>query len=215
MMLINFSPNMLKTYQACPKKYWFKYVEGVNVPISSLPFEKGKKIHALANYYLQGVNVTRLESALNPHELDVWHTLLANPFFQKKCLKSEYQLSCKIGNFWVGGRLDAVVFEDGNYFILDYKTGSIPKSPEIDYQTMVYLLCLDKALAGMYDKLSFVYINLKDKNNYVIEFTPQLKAEYEKRIKEICNKIISDSLYNCNEQNCSRCEYLKLCDKCR
>ena len=90
-MFSQFSPNMLKTYQACPKKYWFKYVEGLNVPISSLPFEKGKKIHALANYSLQGVNVTRLEDALNSQELEVWHILLENPFFQKKCFKSEYQ----------------------------------------------------------------------------------------------------------------------------
>ena len=210
-MFSQFSPNMLKTYQACPKKYWFKYVEGLNVPISSLPFEKDKIIYALANYSLQGVNVTRLEDALNSQELEVWHILLENPFFQKKCFKSEYQLSCKVGDFWVGGRLDAVVFDEENYFILDYKTGSIPKSPEIDYQTMVYLICLDRALAGKYDKLSFVYINLKDRNNYVIEFNQQLKNEYEKRLVEICKQINSDTMYKCNSENCAKCEYKKIC----
>ena len=202
---------MLKTYQTCPKKFFFKYIERVNVPLSGAPFEKGKKIHALANYFLQGINISRLETALSDNEREVWQSLLNNPFFQKKCLKSEYQLSCKISDFWVGGRLDAVVFDGDDYFILDYKTGSVPKNPEYDVQTMVYLLSLGRYLNGKYNKLSFVYINLKDKKNHVIEFNSVLKAEYEKRIEEICNKIVSDNLYNCNEQNCERCEYSKFC----
>lgn len=210
-MFNQFSPNMLKTYQTCPKKYYYKYVEGVNVPISSLPFEKGKKIHALANYFLQGVNIARLEEALTPQEFEVWRVLLENPFFQKECLKSEYQLSSKVSDFWIGGRLDAVVYDNDNYYILDYKTGSIPKTPEFDFQTMVYLLCIDKILKGKYEKLCFVYINLKEKNNYVIEFTSQLKTEYEKRILEICTQIDSDTLYKCNNENCSKCEYAKFC----
>ncbi|MDE6139186.1 MAG: PD-(D/E)XK nuclease family protein, partial [Candidatus Gastranaerophilales bacterium] len=107
MTINNFSPNMLKTYQTCPKKFFFKYVERVNVPLSSAPFEKGKKIHALANYFLQGVNISRLETALTDSEREIWQALLNNPFFQKKCFKSEYQLSCKLSEFWLGGRLDA------------------------------------------------------------------------------------------------------------
>ena len=168
---------MLKTYQSCPKKFYYRYIEGVNVPVSATPFEKGKKIHALANYFLQGVNISRIETALTPEEREVWQILLANPFFQKDYFKSEYQLSCKIGEYWVGGRIDAVVMTGDEYFILDYKTGSIPNNPEYDYQTMVYLLALDKFLKGTYSSLSFVYINLKEKKNHVIQLTPQLKSE--------------------------------------
>ena len=212
-MVNNFSPNMLKTYQSCPKKFYYRYVEGVNVPMSATPFEKGKKIHALANYFLQGVNISRIETALSDAEREVWKTLLANPFFQKDYYKSEYQLSCKIGEFWVGGRLDAVVTTGDEFFILDYKTGSIPKNPEYDYQTMVYLLALDRFLKGKYSSLSFVYINLKDKQNHVIQFTPTLKSEYEKRIIDICTQIKNDTIYQINANSCSRCEYEKICSK--
>lgn len=79
----NFSPNMLKTYETCPRKYYYNYIEGVNVPRSALPFEKGKKIHALANYFLQRVNISRIETALTPAETEIWHTLLDNPFYRK------------------------------------------------------------------------------------------------------------------------------------
>lgn len=212
-MLNNYSPNMLKTYQTCPKKFYYRYIEGVNVPVSATPFEKGKKIHALANYFLQGVNISRIETALTDVEQEVWQTLLANPFFQKDYFKSEYQLSCKIGEYWVGGRIDAVVTTGDEYFILDYKTGSIPKNPESDYQTMVYLLALDRFLKGNYSSLSFVYINLKEKKNHVIQFTPQLKSEYEKRIIDICSQISNDTMYQINANSCSRCEYNKICQE--
>lgn len=205
-----FSPNMLKTYETCPKKFYYRYIETLNVPVSSLPFEKGKKIHALANYFLKGVNISRIETCLSENESEVWQSLLENPFFKKECFQSEYQLSCKIDKYWVGGRLDAIVHDYEKYYILDYKTGSIPKNPKFDYQTMVYLLCLDKFLKT-YDSLSFVYINLKDKQNYVIEYDQNLKSQYEEKLISICNKISSDNLYDTVNSNCKSCEFNKFC----
>ena len=210
-MIDNFSPNMLKTYETCPKKYYYKYIENINVPLSSLPFEKGKKIHALANYYLQGINISRIETALTPEETNIWHLLLNNPFYKKDCLKSEFPLMSKLDDFWIGGRIDAIVHDYDKYYILDYKTGSTPKNAEFDYQTMIYLLSVDKYLKD-YNSLSFVYINLKDKNNYVIEFNEKMKSQYELRIREICTSIKTDIFYQPNCRACNRCEYSKICN---
>ena len=44
------SPNMLKTYDECPFKYYLRYIQQISAPQKETPFEKGKKIHALANY---------------------------------------------------------------------------------------------------------------------------------------------------------------------
>jgi len=203
---------MLKTYKMCPKNFYYKYIENIAAPMSSIPFDKGKKIHALANYFLKGSDISRLETALSDEELRVWNLLLNNEYFKKDCFKSEYQLTCKINNYWIGGRLDAVVKDFDSYYILDYKTGSIPKNPQYDYQTMIYLLCLDKFL-GKYDSLSFVYIDLKNNSNYVIKFDDNLKSEYEKRIVEICDEISGDTMFNPNQNQCSRnCPYYKFCD---
>ena len=166
-MINSFSPNMLKTYKTCPKKFFYQYIEKVSVPVSQKTFDKGKKIHALANYFLQGINISRIETALSEEELYIWHLLLDNPFYKKDCLKSEFPVMSKFGNYWVGGRLDAIVYDIEKYYILDYKTGSIPKNPEFDYQTMIYLLCVDRFLKN-YESLSCVYINLRNKQNYVI-----------------------------------------------
>jgi len=206
----NFSPNMLKTYQSCPRKFLYRYIERINIPSSSQPFEKGKKIHALANYFLQGVNISRIESALNEEENLIWQSLLNNPFYRKDCLKSEFPLSIKLGDYWIGGRIDAIVHDYDNFYILDYKTGSVPKNSEFDFQTMVYLLCVDRYLK-QYDTLSFVYISLKEKKNHVIEFNSELKQQYENQITDACSIITSDTLYKCNSENCKMCEYAKIC----
>ncbi len=202
---------MIKTYQACPKKYYFQYVENINMPKSSLAFEKGKRVHALANYYLQKIKIDRIESALNDSEREVWELLKENPFYNMDYLKSEFTLSIKLSDFWLGGRLDAIVHKENDYYILDYKTGSIPQNPEYDPQTMIYLLCADKYIKN-YDSLSFVYIDLKNKQNYIIKFNEQLKEKYEKELISICSLINSDSLYDCNKNSCKYCEYGKICN---
>ena len=206
----NFSPNMLKTFKDCPKKYYYKYVQNINVPQKSTPFEKGKKIHALANYYLRGDDISKLEKVLNKDELLVWELLKSNEYFKKTYVNSEYNLSCKTDKFWIGGRLDALVKDNNHYYILDYKTGSIPQNPEFDYQTMVYLLAAKKYLTDC-KELSFVYIDLKNNSNYKIDLTKELEEKYTAELKKICTEITNTKHFHSNEQKCLYCEYNKLC----
>lgn len=206
----NFSPNMLKTFETCPKKYYFKYVQNISVPQPVSFFEKGKKIHALANYYLKGADISNMLQELTEHESQIWEKLLNNEFFQKTYVNSEYNLSVGVGGFWVGGRLDALMKDDENYYILDYKTGSIPKNPEYDFQTMVYLLCADKLLKN-YNSLKFVYIDLKNNKNCVIEFNDKLRNEYSEKITKICSESSKAQDFAGNSEKCMFCEYVKFC----
>ncbi len=206
----SFSPNMLKTFEACPVKYHFKYIQKISVPQKNTLFEKGKKVHALANYYLRGDNISKLEKALNSEEKTIWEILKKNEYFQKSYINSEYNISCKVGNYWIGGRLDALMKDENNYYILDYKTGSIPKNPEYDYQTSVYLLSASK----MYGKnIKFIYIDLKNNQNCIIDFIPEKEKEYEKNILAICDKITNAQLPEEIEHSkmCEFCEYRKIC----
>lgn len=195
---------MLKTFETCPQKYWFKYVQKISVPQKSSFFEKGKKVHALANYYLRGDNISKLETALNTDERIVWENLKQNEFFKKNYVNSEYNLSCKIGEYWIGGRLDALVKDENFYYILDYKTGQIPKNPEYDYQTMVYLLCASKKFGR---NIKFVYIDLKNNQNCIIDFD----KNYETPILEICDKIKNAQPQVEHSKKCDFCEYRKIC----
>lgn len=216
--MANYSPNMLKTFKSCPLKYKFKYIDRISLPQKASFFEKGKKVHALANYYLKGDDISKFEPTLNENEKIAWNNLKNNEFFSYKYVNSEYNLSCKIGDYWIGGRLDAIVKKHKNesetYYILDYKTGSIPQKPEYDYQTMVYLLCLSSApFITPQDEIKFVYIDLKNNQNCVIDFTQEKKVEYEKAITKICSNIeniqISEDIEH--QKMCDFCEYKKIC----
>ena len=216
--MTNYSPNMLKTFKSCPLKYKFKYIDRISLPQKASFFEKGKKVHALANYYLKGDDISKFEPTLNENEKIAWNNLKSNEFFSYKYVNSEYNLSCKIGDYWIGGRLDAIVKKHKNesetYYILDYKTGSIPKNPEYDYQTMVYLLCLSSApFITPQDEIKFVYIDLKNNQNCVIDFTQEKKVEYEKAITTICSNIKNIQIPEDIEHQkmCDFCEYKKIC----
>ncbi len=216
--MTNYSPNMLKTFKSCPLKYKFKYIDRISLPQKASFFEKGKKVHALANYYLKGDDISKFEPTLNENEKIAWNNLKSNEFFSYKYVNSEYNLSCKIGDYWIGGRLDAIVKKHKNesetYYILDYKTGSIPKNPEYDYQTMVYLLCLSSApFITPQDEIKFVYIDLKNNQNCVIDFTQEKKLEYEKAITTICSNIENIQIPEDIEHQkmCNFCEYKKIC----
>lgn len=216
--MTNYSPNMLKTFKSCPLKYKFKYIDRISLPQKASFFEKGKKVHALANYYLKGDDISKFEPTLNENEKIAWNNLKSNEFFSYKYVNSEYNLSCKIGDYWIGGRLDAIVKKHKNesetYYILDYKTGSIPQNLEYDYQTMVYLLCLSSApFITPQDQIKFVYIDLKNNQNCVIDFTQEKKLEYEKAITTICSNIENIQIPEDIEHQkmCDFCEYKKIC----
>lgn len=219
----NFSPNMLKTFEECQQKFYLKYIQKISVPQQSKVFEKGKKIHALASYYLKGENIAKLEKVLTEEEKKIWQELKNNKYFNLRVENTEYNLSCKIGKHWVGGRLDALVSDGGekpqkdcSYFILDYKTGNIPKNAKWDFQTIVYLLCSDKflKLKGGYKNLKFVYLGLKTLTEEEIELDDSLKTGYEAKVVEICDKIDLAELSNSypkNKERCKLCEYNKIC----
>lgn len=240
MIMNNFSPNMLKTFDECQMKFFFKYVQKLSMPQRSALFEKGKKIHALANYYLNGADIEKMEKVLSADEKIAWDKLKSNKYFDLSVVNTEYNLSCKIGNHWVGGRLDAFMCDDGyrgkdakmqrcaaqenhdlpahgsfNYFILDYKTGNIPPNAEQDFQTIVYLLCADRLLRkDGYKSLKFIYLGLKKDVEKEIVLDETIKNQYEEKILSICKNIdfaLNSNVYSKNKEACKTCEYGKLC----
>ena len=118
----------------------------------------------------------------------------------------------KLGDTWIFGRLDAIVHDGDDYYILDYKTGTIPKNPERDYQTMIYLLCADKIIRDK-NSISFVYIDLKNNENKLIVFNEERKNIYEQLLHTKTSQIIATKEFEGleNRSSCKFCEYAKIC----
>jgi len=209
------SPNMLKTFNECPRKFDFRYLQDIQMPVNDEIFEFGKNIHALASYYLKKEFIDKMEKSLTPKELEVWNYLKSCQYFAYEVVNTEYNLAVRIGKHYFGGRLDALVKNGDYYYILDYKTGSAPKNPKYDYQTMIYTLCVKEFFNT--EKISFVYIDLKHREEVIIPFSQDLEDEYKKRLLDISNKIdmydSSPKKHECidSENTTSRCEYSIIC----
>lgn len=206
-MNTQFSPNMLKTYEQCPKKYFLKYIKHINMPINDDIFEFGKNIHALASYYLKKENIDKMEASLTEKEAAVWNYLKSISYFTYDVINTEYTLTVKVGSYYFGGRLDGLVKDSDEYYILDYKTGSAPKNAKYDFQTMIYLLAVSKLFKTQ--NVNFIYIDLKNKENVKIKLTQELILEYEKKLIEAADKITT--LDEPDKKNECNCEYKAIC----
>ncbi len=202
-----FSPNMLKTFELCPMKFYFRYVKNISMPTNDEIFELGKNIHALASYYLRKENIHKMELSLNNREKAIWEYLRELVYFGYETINTEYNLSVKIGDVFFGGRLDALVKNGETYYILDYKTGSAPKNAKYDYQTMIYLLAVSEFFKT--NDVTFVYLDLKNKTEVPIKLTPDLATEYKHKLIEIAKKI-NEEEFTKKSEDCN-CEYSIIC----
>lgn len=198
---------MLKTFSHCPRKFDFRYVKNISMPVNDDIFEFGKNIHALASYYLKGENIDKMEKSLTQRESETWEYLKSIKYFGFNVINTEYSLSVKVGEYYFSGRLDALVEKDGTYYILDYKTGSAPKGAKYDFQTMIYLLAVKEVFQT--NNIEFVYLDLKNREEVKIEFSSELAEEYKTKLISIAEKINSHEQSN-KKENC-HCEYEKIC----
>ena len=198
---------MLKTFELCPRKFNFRYVKNIQMPVNDEIFEFGKNIHALASYYLRKENIDKMEKSLTQKEAETWQYLKSCKYFGYETINTEYNLAVKVNGTFFGGRLDALVKNNDTYYILDYKTGSAPKNAKYDFQTIIYTLAVREFYKT--DNIVFVYIDLKNREEVKIEFNPELAEEYEQKLINILSKIESHEI-TAKKNKCT-CEYNKIC----
>lgn len=207
------SPAMFNLYNECELKFYFQYVEQVSAPVLDENFIEGKNIHNLAAYYLKGYPIEKYENVLSDKEKIYWQYLKNSNYFRYEVAGVEKSLAMRVDDFWIGGRIDAIVKDKDNYFILDYKTGGVNSDKTFDYQTMVYLLLCDELFKER-NSLTFVYLDLRNKKEVRITFDEELKQEYLSRIKDSYTGMRNVSL---NKTVCTDtgCAYSKLCKVAR
>lgn len=217
-----FSSNMLKNYEECSQKYKLIYEEKIKLPQDASYAEEGKNIHALINYYLKGFDVTKLAETLNKQEKALWQNFLNLKISPNDIYRSEYHFNVKIADkYWLTGRIDAIKKENASlsskYTIFDWKTGKIPKNPESDIQTCVYLYSLfkilkHKQLINNYKDLSFSYLNLKDCKEFSTSLSNEKYLEYEQKITQIISNIkIKAFKKSVDDTKCYKCNYKIIC----
>lgn len=207
----------LQMYEECPQKYKLCYIDKVHIvePISKT--ETGNTIHNLINYYLKGMDVTKLVESLNKNEKLLWYNFKNSDIKHYNYAASEYAFNLKLDEFWLTGRLDALFEYDGNYIIVDWKTGEKFAQENVKFQTSFYLLCVYeilklKGLVKKPEQISLHYMNLASDSVVRIPFDEDLHWKYKTQILAIINKINENKSYFCNKTDkCKYCKYYRAC----
>lgn len=209
--------NKLKMFDECPQKYKLCYLDKVHIVEPLSKTQTGNNIHNIINYYLKGMDITKLVEALPKGDKILWYNFKNSDLKNYKVVASEYSFNLKLDEYWLTGRIDAFFEYDGNYVILDWKTGSSFKPENAKFQTTFYLLCMYeilklKKLIKKPEQLSLHYMDLASNSTVKINFDEDLYMQYKKQILEIIRKINENKSFFCNKtDNCKMCKYYRAC----
>ncbi len=187
-MINIFSANSLKILESSKEKFEQKYVLGLDLVEYKKETELGNKLHTLICYLLRGYSTEKFECALNFEEIQIWEKIKSSEIInfalsgKEKFIEQPFFIKDNLGNFtfYLTGRFDAVIKNDDKLTILDWKTKTLPKNPNTDIQTIVYMYCATKLFKSK--NLEMVYYSLQEGDKKTVL--------YEKR-EDIIYKTIS------------------------
>lgn len=203
MKIDTFSANSLKILDKDPNEFRLKYIEGISLNPDNSAARQGQNLHSYLCFYLKNFDMSKIENTLvesdrafieKIKEYEVIKTLkttlhkdIEQPFFVK-CNCSGTSKGTLQDVFYLTGRFDAVLHQtnpENSIQIFDWKTQSLPKDPENDIQTVVYLYAASKLYHT--EDISLTYLTLAKNETATVAFNPS--ADYLSRISNILIKL--------------------------
>lgn len=131
-----------------------------------------------------------------------------------KDYKNEFTINSKFGENFITGTIDKLVKdENGNWFIVDYKTDKVASDDDLNrqatkyfYQIGFYALLVNKMFQQKNIEAILIFTNKVDNNFIRIRFSPHDLEKIEKSIEKAINNIANNS-FSMNEQACEYCQY--------
>lgn len=204
-----FSHGELKTLEQCQFKHKLIYVDGLFLPDYDEKAQTGNDVHTLIYRYLSGIDVSKYELTKS----EEWQNFL-NFGITSTYLK-EFTFNVRVmPDAILSGRVDAVLKNDENYIIADWKTGKF-FDPTEDLQTLCYLYGMFNYLKHTetnkpkFENLSMKYFFLAENKEVCVNLTGKKYLEYEKRIKDIISK--ANKVPEKNLKHCKNCPVKKFC----
>lgn len=148
------SSDAFKSWSRCKRQFYYKHVKRLQWPADIQHFRLGRDVHKLLDYQARGLDCQLL---LETAPLDVrqsWQKLMAHPVVSLPVLANEWAFHVPVGCLtdssdesplldWLTGRIDRVARYGDRILVIDWKTGTgVPRQPETDWQTRLYLYAL-------------------------------------------------------------------------
>lgn len=159
-----YSPDQLKNFTRCQKKFFYQSIQRLNWPSDQRNFELGQSVHKLMEYQARGLNCEALLAGASPDIADAFQQLIQHPASQWPVVANEWgfliPFQLQSNTHWMQGRIDRVAFDISTQtlWVIDWKTGTaIPKEPPNDWQTVIYLYAVVEAYPDL--RASFLDMN--------------------------------------------------------
>ncbi len=231
-----FSYTQLDTFGVCPLKYSYNYLYKVPVPPTHT-FSFGSSVHGTLNDFYQNLKSGKEVSLKLMKELyeknwipngyesveheqirkeKGWEVLEnfyksnSDPWASPAFLERPFNL--KINDYYLTGRIDRIdKLPDGTYEVIDYKTGRLKDSIDIDkdLQLSIYALACKNVFKLNVSKLSLYY--LEDNEKLSTTRNEKQLAELEDRILEVIEQIRKSDFAPTPAFHCNFCDFRLIC----
>lgn len=141
--------------------------------------------------------------------LQEFYKLHSSSWPQVKCLEQKFTVN--IGEHKVKGAIDRVDQLDDGVEILDYKTGSFPKSGKRDIEQLyIYARALEDVFELKPAKLTYYYI--EDNKAISEEYDPERMDKVVEWARTLVDKIRSGNFEPTPGFDCKHCDYREICE---
>jgi DNA helicase-2/ATP-dependent DNA helicase PcrA len=237
---MRFSASKIKTYEDCPLKFKFQSVLHIPTP-QKIFFYVGTDVHAvleeMAKLRIQG---EAFDLDLAKGLLDSsWESFNFDSETQEK---QEYNKMQKMLEFWFdfekhnpnetveveewfeldldgahfGGFIDRLDrTPDGDYIVLDYKTGKTNLSKnklKDDVQMALYCLAVKEKYGKLPVQAGHMYVHPEIAELRLVDVSEESVGAVVDRIKEMVGRILSEDFEVKEDPNCRFCDYKGICD---
>jgi CRISPR/Cas system-associated exonuclease Cas4 (RecB family) len=223
------SPDFFKSWSRCYKQFYYKYVRKLNWPSDGRHFKLGRDVHKLLDYQARGLDCSLLLKDADENVRISWEKLMTHSVTRLPVLANEWGFHVPVGNRWLVGRMDRVAKDGDQVIVIDWKTGTgVPRNPETDWQTLVYLYALveisrsnaphDLGIERLSaEQVSFAYVEVKADNRTPVRIVtvPYSEARHEES-RRIFTEILAttdrESAYALPQTCPDRyCQYSPIC----
>lgn len=237
--MIKLSASSIGTYEKCPKKYHYQYIEKPPVPEQDWShLEFGKCAHRVLELFHKDLcenvrnpseypDVMKLsfKDAIKEFDMDILKPempalkLVLQSYLDKinkaglpQVIANELNFDFKIGEYTVRGFIDRIdKIADGHYKVVDYKTNKNPKYLS-NFQLLLYALAI-KEIYPDANKIDGAYVLLKhDCDTLEFEFS---EKDYQETIDKVIRVGLSIDTSTEWEKRpsilCNWCDYQSLC----
>jgi len=146
------SSDALKSWSRCKRQFYYKYVKKLQWPSNQQHFQLGQNMHKLLDYQSRGLACDLLLRDASSDVQTSWGKLMTHEVVDLPVVANEWafhvpvRLDKSVTDApvqWLTGRIDRVARQGDKVLVIDWKTGTgVPRNPETDWQTRLYLYAL-------------------------------------------------------------------------